>query len=64
MPDDAIRNSETLRDNFGFILHEFEPEVRRKVRYLETCHKKLINCSYAVKFNEAYIYINKHTYMT
>ena len=55
MPDDAISNSETLQPNFGFILHEFDPVSRRVVRSFESSYKKLINCLYAVRFNEACI---------
>ena len=44
--------NETLRDNIGTVLHEFEENGRRIVRSLENLTKKHTNARYAVIFTE------------
>ena len=37
--------------NLGVLLSNLSPETRSKVRYLEKLDRKIVNSSYAVKFN-------------
>ena len=38
--------------NFGALLHQLPEEQRRTVRKIENISKKLINCNFAVVFND------------
>ena len=49
--------NETLPDNIGTILHEFDHDNRKTVRSLENLTKKHTNARYAVIFTQTCIYI-------
>ena len=43
------------RESFGVLLNSLNPENKSRVRHLERLDRKIVNCSYAVKFNKTCI---------
>ena len=48
-------DDETGRESIGVLLNSLNPENKSRVRYLERLDRKIVNCSYAVKFNKTCI---------
>ena len=56
MSDDVNCNiNETLRNNIGTIIHDFDKDDRGIIRSIENLTKKITNARYAVIFNETCI---------
>ena len=51
----ALDEAKIDRQSFGCLINNLSPEIKSKVRNLEKINRKIINCSYAVKFNETCI---------
>jgi hypothetical protein len=49
----------TPKVNFGQVIFQLPPTIRRGVRRIESLSKKIINAEAAISFNNIYMYISR-----
>ena len=59
----AYEESESVRDNFGKFINQFQPETKTLIRKLERILNKLYKQNLSLSFNETYIYIYIYIYI-